>query len=78
MSYTAKRSFVSLASTNSYCGFLGSPAVKVENNDKDHYPHLAMTYSALASLLVLGDDFSNVDKNGIIKSLRYLQKMDGR
>ena len=50
----------------------------MENNDKDHYPHLAMTYSALASLLVLGDDFSNVDKNGIIKSLRYLQKMDGR
>ena len=69
---------LALVSTYSCCGFLGSPAVKVANNDKEHYPHLAMTYSALASLLVLGDDFSKVDRKGIIKSLRHLQKAEGR
>jgi geranylgeranyl transferase type-1 subunit beta len=56
-------------------GFRGSPA-----NGTGHSldcGHLAMTYSALASLLILGDDLSRVDKQGILRSLRDLQLPSG-
>ncbi|CAG8839209.1 38668_t:CDS:2, partial [Gigaspora margarita] len=39
--------------------------------------NLAMTYTALASLLILGDDLSRVDKSAIINAMKYLQKDDG-
>ncbi|RIB01474.1 terpenoid cyclases/protein prenyltransferase alpha-alpha toroid [Gigaspora rosea] len=39
--------------------------------------NLAMTYTALASLLILGDDLSRVDKSAIINAMKYLQKEDG-
>ena len=40
--------------------------------------HVAMTYTALATLLILGDDLSRVNRPAIIKSLRTLQLKDGR
>uniref|UniRef100_T1J3U5 Geranylgeranyl transferase type-1 subunit beta n=1 Tax=Strigamia maritima TaxID=126957 RepID=T1J3U5_STRMM len=39
--------------------------------------HIAMTYTGLASLLVLGDDLSRVNKRGIIAGLKALQLPDG-
>ncbi|KAF0408181.1 Geranylgeranyl transferase type-1 subunit beta [Gigaspora margarita] len=39
--------------------------------------NLAMTYTALTSLLILGDDLSRVDKSAIINAMKYLQKDDG-
>ena len=46
------------------------------NNALD-YPHLTMTYAALASLLALGDDLSRVNKLEIIENLKSLQIYDG-
>ena len=40
--------------------------------------HLAMTYTALCTLITLGDDLSRVDKERIIKGLTQLQREDGR
>ena len=37
-----------------------------------------MTYTALLSLLVLGDDLSSVDKSAVIAGLKNLQLADGR
>src|SRR4051812_5727125 len=37
-----------------------------------------MTYTALCSLLILGDDLSRVDRGAIINTLQFLQKEDGR
>eukprot|EP00605_Chrysophyceae_sp_TOSAG23-4_P001192 GSChrysophyteH1.ASY1.ANO1.1301.1 assembled CDS len=40
--------------------------------------HLAMTYTALATLITLGDDLSRVDREAIINSLKYAyQESDG-
>lgn len=40
--------------------------------------HIAMTYTALASLLILGDDLSRVNKPAVIEALKALQLPDGR
>ena len=40
--------------------------------------HLAMTYSALLSLLILGDDLSCVNKRAVLAGVRALQQPDGR
>lgn len=37
-----------------------------------------MTYSALALLKILGDDFSKVLQANILNSMRLLQQPDGR
>ena len=37
-----------------------------------------MTYTALASLLILGDDLSRVHRSAIIEGLKSLQNPDGR
>ena len=37
-----------------------------------------MTYTALATLLILGDDLSRVNRRAIITTLRKLQLEDGR
>ena len=42
------------------------------------YAHIAMTYSALCSLLILGDDLDKVNKNAILSSLKGLQTSRGR
>ncbi|XP_046354801.1 geranylgeranyl transferase type-1 subunit beta-like [Haliotis cracherodii] len=39
--------------------------------------HIAMTYTALASLVILGDDLSRLDKDAIISGLKALQQDDG-
>jgi geranylgeranyl transferase type-1 subunit beta len=36
-----------------------------------------MTYSAILSLLILGDDLSRLDKEGILKYLKICQQADG-
>ena len=40
--------------------------------------HVAMTYTALACLLILGDDLSRVNRPAVLSGLRQLQKEDGR
>lgn len=39
--------------------------------------HIAMTYSALCLLVILGDDLSRVNRKAILGSLRKLQQEDG-
>ena len=39
--------------------------------------HIAMTYSALAALLTLGDDLSRVDGPATVRALGALQREDG-
>jgi geranylgeranyl transferase type-1 subunit beta len=39
--------------------------------------HLAMTYTALATLKILGDDFSRINKQAIIRALKSLQRDNG-
>lgn len=40
--------------------------------------HLAMSYTGLACLLILGDDLSRVDRIGLIASVKACQLEDGR
>ena len=65
----------------SKCGFRGSPALKLSSNPLPSHPydhgHIAMTYTALASLLVLGDDLSRLDRSAVIAGVRALQLPDG-
>ena len=37
-----------------------------------------MTYTGLASLLILGDDLSRVQRSAIIQGIKALQLPDGR
>ena len=37
-----------------------------------------MTYTALASLVILGDDLSRVNRPAVIEGLKALQLSDGR
>ena len=65
--------------TGGFCGgsFIGNNS---SNNDKVHpyaHSHIAMTYTALATLVALGDDLSRVDKEAVITSLGQLQLSDG-
>jgi len=51
-------------------------------NPDDHFweydtANMAMTYTALCCLLILGDDLSRVEKKSIISSFKYLQQPDG-
>ena len=39
--------------------------------------HIAMTYTSLASLLILGDDLSRLDVEHITAGLKFLQQSDG-
>ncbi|XP_062516801.1 geranylgeranyl transferase type-1 subunit beta-like [Corticium candelabrum] len=69
-------------SPSKYCGFRGSKAAGAKSAASiDDCPydggHLAMTYTALASLLILQDDFSRVHRSAIIQSLKSLQRSDG-
>ncbi|CAJ0836801.1 7785_t:CDS:2, partial [Entrophospora sp. SA101] len=67
------------------CGFRGSPfsGTKYDPNGSRNSKlpfdaaNLAMTYTALCSLLTLGDDLACVDKTAIINSLKYLQNDNG-
>ena len=63
------------------CGFRGSPALKLSSDSLPSHPydhgHIAMTYTALASLLVLGDDLSKLNRKAVIAGVRSLQLPDG-
>uniref|UniRef100_A0A0K8SRS5 Geranylgeranyl transferase type-1 subunit beta n=1 Tax=Lygus hesperus TaxID=30085 RepID=A0A0K8SRS5_LYGHE len=68
----------------SRCGFQGTDTfVTLENgvatncNKMFANGHLAMTYTGLASLLILGDDLSRVNKRAVIKGVAALQQEDG-
>jgi len=39
--------------------------------------HLAMTYSALCVLVILGDDLSRVNRKAVVRALKKLQTSDG-
>jgi len=43
-----------------------------------NYSHIAMTYTALTTLITLGDDLSRVNKPAIVESLKELQLDNGR
>lgn len=71
----------SIDSSNA-CGFRGSTTLVTEKNknvQNHHYDcsHVTMTFSALNSLITLGDDLSKIDKKAIINSLKNLQLADG-
>ncbi|KAL1923108.1 uncharacterized protein VTP21DRAFT_9484 [Calcarisporiella thermophila] len=65
------------------CGFRGSPYSGVPFGV--HSPsigpydcaNIAMTYTALNNLLLLGDDLSRIDRKAIVGALRYLQHENG-
>lgn len=64
------------------CGFRGSSTTacdRVLSQDICEYDcsHIAMTYTALASLLILGDDLSRVNRPAVIAALKALQLPDG-
>lgn len=50
-----------------------------EGAEKNEYdgPHVAMTYTALAVLLTLGDDLSGVKKKAVAREIAALQQPDG-
>jgi geranylgeranyl transferase type-1 subunit beta len=58
-------------------GFIGGSFLGHPSPMQYDFGHLAMTYTALASLRTLGDDLSRVNKHEIILSLRHLQLKDG-
>ena len=67
--------------TECWSGFRGSTALRLTeeaspSHDHDH-GHIAMTYTALASLLVLGDDLSRVNRKAVIAGVRALQLQNG-
>lgn len=55
-------------------GFRG--ALFYENDDQSP-PNLAMTYTSLLSLVILGDDLSRVNRTSIVAGLRQLQQPGG-
>jgi len=67
------------------CGFRGSPffgypfnSSKLPSSVSIHdQGHIAMTYTALLILRILGDDFSRVNKQAVVHAIRHLQQHDG-
>uniref|UniRef100_A0AAY4DFF7 Geranylgeranyl transferase type-1 subunit beta n=1 Tax=Denticeps clupeoides TaxID=299321 RepID=A0AAY4DFF7_9TELE len=66
------------------CGFRGSSHIGVPYSTKGPgcpHPfdsaHVAMTYTGLASLIILGDDLSRVNKQACLAGLKALQLEDG-
>lgn len=63
-------------------GFCGGTFIGECNND-DHelfpyqHSHIAMTYTALATLTALGDNLERVNKETLVTSLQQLQRPDG-
>lgn len=63
------------------CGFRGSTCLKISSNcfpthEYDH-GHVAMTYTAIASLLILGDDLARVNRPAVLAGIKALQLEDG-
>ena len=51
---------------------------QVPSETEHDAPHIIMTYTALLSLAILRDDFSRLDRPGLIRFLRSCQKPNGR
>jgi len=60
-------------------GFLGSTFLKIPKLEDKlcDSVHIAMTYTALATLVILGDDLSRINRKGVLQGLKSLQKPDG-
>ena len=41
-------------------------------------PHMIVTYTALITLAILRDDFTRLDREGLVTFLRSSQREDGR
>ncbi|KAL8610793.1 hypothetical protein ACOMHN_016776 [Nucella lapillus] len=75
----------SSGSNVSQCGFRGSSTMghsyyaKSSHDKSIPYDsgHVTMTYTALASLLILGDNLDQVDRKAVAEGLRSLQQADG-
>lgn len=59
--------------------FLGGVIRNGASTNMGYYDqsHIAMTYTALCTLITLGDNLDRVDKNSILEGLRLLQQSDG-
>lgn len=64
-----------------FFGFLGSRSSQfpadINGNSERNGSHLASTYCALAILKIIGHDFSSLDSESIVISMRNLQQHDG-
>jgi len=58
-------------------GFRGSTGTKTKEPSIFDAGHLPASYFAIASLLILGDDLSRVNRQGALDTLRKLQNEDG-
>lgn len=62
-------------------GWRGSTTIKLTNSSLPSHEHdqghIAMTYTALATLLILGDDLSRVNRKSVVAGVRALQLADG-
>ncbi|KAJ8672847.1 hypothetical protein QAD02_004107 [Eretmocerus hayati] len=58
-------------------GFESSTMIPKDTVTRYHCGHLAMTYTALASLLILGDNLSGVDRESVIQGVKACQNSDG-
>ncbi|KIM78421.1 hypothetical protein PILCRDRAFT_793478 [Piloderma croceum F 1598] len=54
-----------------------TPSHNLDNYTEFDAPHMITTYTALLSLSILKDDFSRLDRPGLLKFLRACQKDDG-
>ncbi|XP_033633939.1 geranylgeranyl transferase type-1 subunit beta-like [Asterias rubens] len=72
--------------SSKHCGFRGSATLGTPYNPSMSIPseshrydwgHIAMTYTGLSSLLILGDDLSRVNKPAVVAGLKALQLEDG-
>ncbi|KAJ7876785.1 terpenoid cyclases/protein prenyltransferase alpha-alpha toroid [Mycena leptocephala] len=64
-------------------GFRPSPFATPDSSTPEPYnnyngPHLVMTYTALLTLAILRDDFSKLDRSGLVNFIRACQQEDGR
>lgn len=58
-------------------GFLASTTLPIIESNDYIIGHLAMTYTGLASLLILGDDLSRIDRKSLIEGIEACQNPDG-
>ena len=59
-------------------GFRGGPLCTMEDSNSQYdQAHITMTYTALLSLLILGDDLKRVLKTRTLESIKELQQKDG-
>jgi len=65
----------------SWSGWRGSTTLKLANtclpSHEHDQGHIAMTYTALATLIILGDDLSKVNRKSVLAGVRALQLPNG-